>query len=424
MAKRQRISATELGHMLDRPDRPVYVLSNEGVIVYYNEACRQWLGPGGEGLLGRRCAYHSSPEVSGPEAVAAALCPPPTVFSGQEASASICRVDEAGGAAYRRARFIPLGAAAGEVLGVVAILGGEDLREPPASPPSLPTEAEEEAQRRHELLRRFRRQTVALYGIDRLAGNSPAMRRARGASRLGGRQPGQRALGGTAGQRAAADGHRHPLRRRAGGRRRAGAAGLRAVGKGIDPRDRQRRQRDQSSGAAGGGGHVLLSPGRPGGRGDPGGPGSDAGRAAATLRLIAAAEQPLGELARRGRFREDLAAVLSTITIELPPLAQRREDLPLLAQVFLEELNARGGKQLAGFTPEAPGSPGRLLLAGQHRRVGADGGGGCHRGRPGPRSRPTTCPSGSAGSPRRPPVRGARKRRSCWTSSWRRSSGS
>ena len=40
------------------------------------------------------------------------------------------------------------------------------------------------------------------------------------------------------------------------------------------------------------------------------------------LRLIAAAEQPLGELARRGRYREDLAAVLSTITIELPPLAQ------------------------------------------------------------------------------------------------------
>ncbi len=88
MAKRQRISATELGHMLDRPDRPVYVLSNEGVIVYYNEACRQWLGPAGEGLLGRRCAYHSSPEVSGPDAAAAALCPPPTVFSGQEAAAS------------------------------------------------------------------------------------------------------------------------------------------------------------------------------------------------------------------------------------------------------------------------------------------------------------------------------------------------
>ena len=133
-----------------------------------------------EGLLGRRCAYHSSPDVSGPDAVAAALCPPPTVFSGQEAAAAVCRVDEAGGAVYRRARFIPLGAAAGAVLGVVALLDGEDLPSPasPLSPTASPDGAEEDADRRHELLGRFRRQTVALYGIDRLVGNSPAMRRA------------------------------------------------------------------------------------------------------------------------------------------------------------------------------------------------------------------------------------------------------
>jgi DNA-binding NtrC family response regulator len=34
-------------------------------------------------------------------------------------------------------------------------------------------------------------------------------------------------------------------------------------------------------------------------------------------------------------------------------LAERREDLPLVAQLFLEEVNSQGGKQLAGFTPEA-----------------------------------------------------------------------
>jgi DNA-binding NtrC family response regulator len=70
-------------------------------------------------------------------------------------------------------------------------------------------------------------------------------------------------------------------------------------------------------------------------------------------RLVATAEEPLVELVRRGRYREDLAVLLSTITIELPPLAQRRDDLPMLAQAFLEEINARGGKQIAGFTPEA-----------------------------------------------------------------------
>jgi DNA-binding NtrC family response regulator len=58
-------------------------------------------------------------------------------------------------------------------------------------------------------------------------------------------------------------------------------------------------------------------------------------------------------LASAGEFSAALAGQLSTITIELPALAERKEDLPLLAQSFLEEVNARGGKQVAGFTGEA-----------------------------------------------------------------------
>jgi DNA-binding NtrC family response regulator len=72
-----------------------------------------------------------------------------------------------------------------------------------------------------------------------------------------------------------------------------------------------------------------------------------------TWRLMATAAEPLMELARRGKFREDLAAAVSTITIELPSLRQRRADLPRLAQLFLEDLNASGGRQIGGFTPAA-----------------------------------------------------------------------
>jgi hypothetical protein len=353
MAKRQRISATELGHLLDRPDRPVYVLNDEGVIVYYNEACRQWLGRGGEGLLGRRCTYHSSPEASGPEAVAAALCPPPTVFSGREAAAAVCRLDESGGAAYRRARFIPLGAAAGEVLGVVAILDGEDLPEPPPSPPPSPTEAEEDARWRHELLRRYRGQTVALYGIDRLVGNSPAIRRARAQVALAAGSRASVLLVGPPGsgrQQMATAIHYGTAPEAAGTMVPLGCALLgkeliRATVSAVSAISRPGRpaavdtffflQADQIAAEIQEDLAAMLSARPP------------------HLRLVAAAEQPLCDLARRGRYRDDLAAVLSTITIELPPLAERREDLPLLAQVFLEEANARGGKQLAGFSPEA-----------------------------------------------------------------------
>ena len=75
--------------------------------------------------------------------------------------------------------------------------------------------------------------------------------------------------------------------------------------------------------------------------------------ASCPLRVISTAATPLVDLPPRGLYREDLAAMLSTITIELPPLAKRRDDLPLLAQALLEEQNARGGKQLGGFSSEA-----------------------------------------------------------------------
>jgi DNA-binding NtrC family response regulator len=70
-------------------------------------------------------------------------------------------------------------------------------------------------------------------------------------------------------------------------------------------------------------------------------------------RLISTAAAPLGELAQRGKFRDDLAALLGTISIVLPSLKDRREDLPLLAQIFLEDCNRQAPKQIGGFTPEA-----------------------------------------------------------------------
>jgi len=73
----------------------------------------------------------------------------------------------------------------------------------------------------------------------------------------------------------------------------------------------------------------------------------------APLRIVATSTAPLDELAAKDQFRVDLAHLLSTVVIHLPPLAERREDIPLLAQAFVEELNAAGGKQLRGFSPEA-----------------------------------------------------------------------
>ena len=176
MAKRPRIQVKELARTLDAAAGPVYVLDAQRNFVFCNVACREWIGPDGDELLGCRADYHDSPEVTGPEAVAAALCPPPAAFQGQETTANVCRVDAAGQSVFRTARFIPLGTSADDLLGVVAILGTADLPEPPAPPAA---HVEPDAIRLRELVQRFRHEAAPRCRIDRLVGESPAMRLAR-----------------------------------------------------------------------------------------------------------------------------------------------------------------------------------------------------------------------------------------------------
>jgi DNA-binding NtrC family response regulator len=71
------------------------------------------------------------------------------------------------------------------------------------------------------------------------------------------------------------------------------------------------------------------------------------------VRVIAATNRNLAEDVARGRFREDLYYRLNVVALEMPPLRDRRSDIPSLARFFLERYVKDNGKAIEGFSPEA-----------------------------------------------------------------------
>ncbi len=73
----------------------------------------------------------------------------------------------------------------------------------------------------------------------------------------------------------------------------------------------------------------------------------------ADIRFIAATNQDLMEKVRKKEFREDLFYRLNVIQIIMPPLRDRKDDIPLLAQYFLEKYSKLNQKLISGISPEA-----------------------------------------------------------------------
>ncbi|MEE8451287.1 MAG: sigma 54-interacting transcriptional regulator, partial [Thermoguttaceae bacterium] len=334
---RNRVTTAALTRLLNSAAEPIYVLDDELTIVFCNRACLDWLGSAAEGLLGRRCAYHSSPDSTGPDAVAARLCPPASAMAGRQATATVSCSRGDGHATHRRARFLPLQGTDDTVdmLALVAILDREDAEGPlDGSDVSTPSVHEAESPELHEQIRAFRRQAAGRYRADRLLGTSPAVRKARRQIELAAAGHGSVLLVGPPGsgrQHTAAAIHygsggstsgsliplacsvlgpeliRSTLSALASGHSLGEAAGNSALL--LNEVDELSHELQEEL--------VALLVDRP-----------------FPLRLIATAGRPLEPLVRQAGYCEELAAALGTITIELPALCDRREDIPLLAQAF------------------------------------------------------------------------------------------
>jgi PAS domain S-box-containing protein len=71
------------------------------------------------------------------------------------------------------------------------------------------------------------------------------------------------------------------------------------------------------------------------------------------VRVMAATHRDLEAAIRQGKFRPDLYDLLRTVSIELPPLRERRDDIPLLIQHFIKRYNAEMSKKIEAVSPEA-----------------------------------------------------------------------
>jgi DNA-binding NtrC family response regulator len=325
---RARSTAFNLVRLLDASPLAVYAIDDARRIVYCNPACAQWVGVSAESLVGVCCDYHSAPTGDAVRDAACRLCPPPARFEG--------------GAAANGATYIPLAPDADGGGGLVAILSlGDGAATPQADC--------DEAARLHEAIARFRDRQARTFPLDRLMGESPAMVKARAQALLAAESAVAVTLCGPPGS-----GRKHLASTIHYAQQESRRGNLVPLDCGLVDADlldvsldmilgRVSRERNETDTILLLDAHRLSADGQSV-------LADFLGRMTTGVRVLATSD---ALLERREGFRRDLAAALGTITIELPPLRARLGDLPQLAQLLLEDLNALGGKQVAGFAPEA-----------------------------------------------------------------------
>ncbi len=82
------------------------------------------------------------------------------------------------------------------------------------------------------------------------------------------------------------------------------------------------------------------------------------------IRIIVASNENLQEAYHKGKFREDLYHRFNEFSINLPPLRQRKNDIPLFAQFFLDKTNDELNKNIQGFDDDVMHMFLKLLMAG------------------------------------------------------------
>lgn len=339
---RKRSIANALKRLFSASTQPIYVLDAERRIVFCNASFSDWIEIPEESILDQRCDYHSQTGTSQIQDTLASLCPPPEVFTGQQARITVCVRRPSGTTEEKQITFVPLSGEE-DVTGLVCLIDQQFH-------PSLDQSTQVKL---HRHLSQFRSRYAPYYRLEQVIGESPAMQRARNqvaaaiASSCGVHIFGEKGSGREHLARTIHYGHDSeaappllpiacPL---------FDAELLQATVTAFAGRVREEKSQvsfnlllfdfDQLPSDAQ---HELLGlltlP-------------------RINIRPIATSSRPLGELLEDSNASPTLLHTLGTIEIALPPLRDRPEDVPHLAQHFLESNNAGAAKQLSGFAVDA-----------------------------------------------------------------------
>jgi len=323
---RPRSPLKSLADVLERVEALVALFDEQRQLVYASDACARWLGANADDLTGRTAIYSSEPQNDPLDAAVARISPPADVFHGTASEGRIVGVSD-----QRLARFVPLAMEGSRWAG---LLIAEDASAAALDrPPSALSDW-------HSALAQARAQLPSGLQSEHLAGDHALMRRLREQVQVAAKSKVRTVIVGPRGSGTA---EIAAVIHVIGGGRNDGLiplhcplqdaetlqAAIRAV-------SRKASRGDRPPGILLRDVHLLPSPAQQELLGFLQLPGFD-------VRLLATSRISLAPLAKKERFSAELAALLGTLELRVPPLADRPEDIPLLAQLFLERFNSQQG---------------------------------------------------------------------------------
>lgn len=354
MAER-RMSIGPLAQLFSKAAQPVYAVDAKRRLVWCNEAFLEFFGISWQAVVGQECRWTSPglqpEELPAADHVLTAVCPSPEVFAGDTTTGRICWKDAAGQWRTYRVEYLRLSDAAGNPLVTVGVIGSEiasdaaadAAREIAASTPQI----------WHERLRQLLLEEAARHRVEQLVGTSAAIQRARRQVLAAAQTKAPVLVVGPAGsgRRFVAQAiHYHSPD---GSRSSCITLACQVLGAEVVLSTLVAALRFRPGPGELPVGTVVLLDAETLPAAVQGQIAKEFHAAGSALRLIATSNVLLLPLAEQGLADPQFASLLSTLIIELPPLARRPDDIPLLAQHFLEEINRESDKQLAGFSAEA-----------------------------------------------------------------------